>query len=177
MDLGYCLLEERIIFLTSSIGDDLAYSIISQLLVLDGSSKSDIRLLINSPGGSISAGMGIYDTMQAVESDIITVCVGLATSMAALLLAAGTQGKRYSLPNSRIMIHQPIGGTASSQKDLTIQREEINYHKENLNKILAYHTSQPLQKIEVDTEKDFFMSAKEAMHYGLIDDVITRFPA
>jgi len=176
MNFTETLLENRIVFLSSHVKDELAYSIISQLLILDRRSCEDIYLLINSPGGSISAGMGIYDTMQAVESNITTVCVGLATSMAALILAAGAEGKRYSLPNSRIMIHQPIGGTAANQRDLTIQAKEIGYHKKNLNKLLVHHTGQPLQKIEVDTEQDFFMSANEAVKYGLIDKVITNFP-
>jgi ATP-dependent Clp protease protease subunit len=174
-DIYSRLLRERIIFLGTQVDDTIADSIVAQLLFLDAEdSEKDIQLYINSPGGSVTAGMAIYDTMQQVRPDVVTICYGLAASMGAFLLAAGAAGKRMSLPSSRIMIHQPLGGAQGQAVDIEIQAKEILYHKRQLNELLAYHTGQPLEKIETDTERDFFMSAEEASTYGLIDKVISR---
>jgi ATP-dependent Clp protease, protease subunit len=174
-DIYSRLLRERIIFLGTPIDDNVANSIVAQLLFLDAEdSEKDIQLYINSPGGSVYAGMAIYDTIQQIRPDVVTICFGLAASMGAFLLTAGTAGKRMSLPDSRIMIHQPLGGAQGQAIDIEIQAREILYIKGNLNQLMAKHTGQPLERIEADTERDFFMSAEEAKNYGLIDQVISR---
>jgi ATP-dependent Clp protease protease subunit len=174
-DIYSRLLRERIIFLGTPIDDTVADSIVAQLLFLEAEDpEKDIQLYINSPGGSVTAGMAIYDTMQQVRCDVVTICFGLAASMGAFLLSGGTNGKRMSLPSSRIMIHQPLGGAQGQAVDIEIQAKEILYHKRTLNELLAQHTGQPLERIEADTERDFFMSAQEAKDYGLIDQVISR---
>lgn len=174
-DIYSRLLRERIVFLGTQVDDDVADSLVAQLLFLDAEDpEKDIQLYINSPGGSVTAGMAIYDTMQQIRPNIVTICYGLAASMGAFLLTAGTRGKRMSLPNSRIMIHQPLGGAQGQAVDIEIQAKEILYHKRKLNELLAYHTGQPLDKVEVETDRDFFMSAAEAKDYGLIDQVITK---
>jgi ATP-dependent Clp protease protease subunit len=174
-DIYSRLLRERIIFLGTPIDDNVANSIVAQLLFLDAEdSGKDIQLYINSPGGSVYAGMAIYDTIQQIRPDVVTICFGLAASMGAFLLTAGTAGKRMSLPDSRIMIHQPLGGAQGQAIDIEIQAREILYIKGNLNQLMAKHTGQPLDRIEADTERDFFMSAEEAKNYGLIDQVISR---
>jgi ATP-dependent Clp protease, protease subunit len=174
-DIYSRLLRERIIFLGTPIDDAVANSIVAQLLFLDSEdSEKDIQIYINSPGGSVYAGMAIYDTIQQIRPDVVTICFGLAASMGAFLLTAGTAGKRMSLPDSRIMIHQPLGGAQGQAIDIEIQAREILYIKAELNQLLATHTGQPLERIEADTERDFFMSAEEAKNYGLIDRVISR---
>lgn len=174
-DIYSRLLRERIIFLGTPIDDTVANSIVAQLLFLDAEdSEKDIQLYINSPGGSVYAGMAIYDTIQQIRPDVVTICFGLAASMGAFLLTAGAKGKRMSLPDSRIMIHQPLGGAQGQAIDIEIQAREILYIKAKLNQLLAQHTGQPLERIEADTERDFFMSAQEAKNYGLIDQVISR---
>jgi len=174
-DIYSRLLRERIIFLGTPIDDAVANSIVAQLLFLDAEdSEKDIQLYINSPGGSVYAGMAIYDTIQQIRPDVVTICFGLAASMGAFLLTAGTAGKRMSLPDSRIMIHQPLGGAQGQAIDIEIQAREILYVKAKLNQLLSHHTGQPLERIEADTERDFFMSAEEAKNYGLIDQVISR---
>ncbi|KAI4324521.1 hypothetical protein MLD38_030004 [Melastoma candidum] len=167
------LFQYRIIRCGGAVDDDMANIIVAQLLYLDAvDSNKDIVMYVNSPGGSVTAGMAIFDTMRHIRPDVSTVCVGLAASMGAFLLSAGTKGKRYSLPNSRIMIHQPLGGAQGGQTDIDIQANEMLHHKANLNGYLSYHTGQSLEKINQDTDRDFFMSAKEAKEYGLIDGVI-----
>jgi ATP-dependent Clp protease, protease subunit len=174
-DIYSRLLRERIIFLGTPIDDTVANSIVAQLLFLDAEdSEKDIQLYINSPGGSVYAGMAIYDTIQQIRPDVVTICFGLAASMGAFLLTAGTSGKRMSLPDSRIMIHQPLGGAQGQAIDIEIQAREILYIKGKLNQLMAHHTGQPLERLEADTERDFFMSAEEAKNYGLIDQVISR---
>lgn len=174
-DLYSRLLRERIVFLGTQVDDNVADSLVAQLLFLEAEDpEKDIQLYINSPGGSVTAGMAIYDTMQQIRPDVVTICFGLAASMGAFLLTAGAPGKRMSLPSSRIMIHQPLGGAQGQAVDIEIQAKEILYHKRTLNELLAHHTGQSLEKIEADTERDFFMSATEAKDYGLIDRVITR---
>jgi ATP-dependent Clp protease protease subunit len=174
-DIYSRLLRERIVFLGTQVNDEVADSIVAQLLFLDAEDpEKDIQLYINSPGGSVTAGMAIYDTMQQVRPDVVTICFGLAASMGAFLLTGGAAGKRLSLPSSRIMIHQPLGGAQGQAVDIEIQAREILYHKRKLNELLAHHTGQPFEKIEADTERDFFMSAAEAKDYGLIDQVISR---
>jgi ATP-dependent Clp protease protease subunit len=174
-DIYSRLLRERIVFLGTPVDDNVADSIVAQLLFLDAEDpEKDIQLYINSPGGSVTAGMAIYDTMQQIRPDVVTICYGLAASMGAFLLTAGAAGKRMALPNARIMIHQPLGGAQGQAVDIEIQAKEILYHKRTLNQLLAHHTGQPLEKIEADTERDFFMSSAEAKDYGLIDQVITR---
>lgn len=169
------LLRDRIIFLGQAIDANVANLIVAQMLFLDAEdAEKDIYLYINSPGGSVSAGMGIFDTMKHIRPDVSTICTGLAASMGAFLLSAGTKGKRMSLPNSRIMIHQPLGGAQGQATDIEIQAKEILYHKRKLNEHLAEHTGQPLEKIEQDTERDFFMSPAQSVEYGLIDSVIDR---
>jgi ATP-dependent Clp protease, protease subunit len=176
-DLYSRLLRERIIFLGTPVDDTMADTLIAQMLFLESEDpEKDIQLYINSPGGSVTAGMGIYDTMQQIRPDVVTICYGIAASMGAFLLAAGTAGKRMSLPNARIMIHQPLGGAQGQAIDIEIQAREILYHKNNLNEILARRTGQPLEKLEADTERDFYMSAEEARTYGLVDRVITKAP-
>ncbi len=172
-DIYSRLLQERIVFLGTGVDDKIANVIISQLLYLEAEDPhKDIYLYINSPGGSVSAGMGIYDTMQHISPDVSTICMGLAASMGAFLLAAGAKGKRFSLPSSRIMIHQPAGGAQGQAIDIEIRAREILYIKGLLNRILAERTGQPLEKIEIDTDRDFFMSPEEAKAYGLIDEVM-----
>ncbi|CAJ2629032.1 ATP-dependent Clp protease proteolytic subunit 5, chloroplastic [Trifolium pratense] len=167
------LFQYRIIRCGGPVDDDMANIIVSQLLYLDAvDPKKDIVMYINSPGGSVTAGMAIFDTMKHIRPDVSTVCVGLAASMGAFLLSGGTKGKRFSLPNSRIMIHQPLGGFQGPQTDIEIQTNEMLHHKANLNGYLAYHTGQTYEKITQDTDRDYFMSAKEAKDYGLIDGVI-----
>jgi len=174
-DLYSRLLRERIVFLGTQVDDTVADSLVAQLLFLEAEDpEKDIQLYINSPGGSVTAGMAIYDTMQQIRPDIVTICFGLAASMGAFLLSGGAAGKRMALPSSRIMIHQPLGGAQGQAVDIEIQAKEILYHKRTLNGLLAQHTGQPLEKIEADTERDFFMSSAEAKDYGLIDQVITR---
>lgn len=177
-DIYSRLLRERIIFLGQQVDSDLANLIVAQMLFLEAEDpEKDIYLYINSPGGSVTAGMGIYDTMQHVQPDVSTICLGLAASMGAFLLAAGAKGKRMSLPHSRIMIHQPLGGAQGQATDIEIQAREILYHKRRLNEILAERTGQPLDRIEEDTDRDFFLSAEESVRYGLIDQVIDRRPS
>ncbi|NJN60182.1 MAG: ATP-dependent Clp endopeptidase proteolytic subunit ClpP [Coleofasciculaceae cyanobacterium RL_1_1] len=177
-DIYSRLLRERIVFLGEQVTSDLANRIVAQLLFLEAEDpEQDIYLYINSPGGSVSAGMGIFDTMNHIRPDVSTICLGLAASMGAFLLSAGAKGKRMSLPHSRIMIHQPLGGAQGQATDIEIQAREILYIKGRLNQYLADHTGQPLSKIEEDTERDFFMSADEAKAYGLIDQTIDRRPS
>ncbi|BDD87394.1 ATP-dependent Clp endopeptidase proteolytic subunit ClpP [Desulfofustis limnaeus] len=174
-DIYSRLLKERIIFLGSSVNDDVANLIIAQLLFLEAEDpEKDITFYINSPGGVVTAGMAIYDTMQFVKCDIATLCMGQAASMAALLLAAGAAGKRYALPNSRIMIHQPMGGFQGQATDIDIHAREILRIREDLNAILARHSGQSIKKIAEDTERDRFLSAEEAKKYGIIDKVLTK---
>ncbi len=174
-DIYSRLLRDRIIFLGSQVDSDLANLIVAQLLFLEAEDpEKDIYLYINSPGGSVSAGMGIFDTMNQIRPDVCTVCMGFAASMGAFLLSAGAKGKRMSLPSSRIMIHQPLGGAQGQATDIAIQAKEILYIKGKLNDLLAQHTGQPLEKIQEDTDRDFYMSAVEAKDYGLIDTVIDR---
>jgi ATP-dependent Clp protease protease subunit len=174
-DIYSRLLRERIVFLGTPIDDVVADSIVAQLLFLDAEDpEKDVQIYINSPGGSVTAGMAIYDTMQQIRPDVVTICFGLAASMGAFLLSGGAQGKRMSLPNSRIMIHQPLGGAQGQAVDIEIQAKEILHHKNTLNQLLADHTKQPIDKIAEDTERDFFMSAEEAAAYGLIDRVIAK---
>ncbi|MCL5410815.1 MAG: ATP-dependent Clp endopeptidase proteolytic subunit ClpP [Patescibacteria group bacterium] len=173
-DIYSRLLKDRIIFLGGSINDAVASTVIAQLLFLESEdSKKDIQMYINSPGGEVYSGMAIYDTMNYVKSPISTICVGLAASMAAFLLAGGEKGKRFSLPNSRILIHQPMGGTQGQASDIKIQAEEILRIREEMNKILSKNTGQPLEVIEKDTDRDFYMKAIEAKKYGIIDKVIS----
>ncbi|MGB3533753.1 MAG: ATP-dependent Clp endopeptidase proteolytic subunit ClpP [Microcoleaceae cyanobacterium] len=177
-DIYSRLLRDRIIFLGQQVTSDLANLIVAQLLFLDADDpEKDIYLYINSPGGSVNAGLGIYDTMNHIRPDVCTVCLGLAASMGAFLMSAGAKGKRFSLPHSRIMIHQPLGGAQGQATDIEIQAREILYLKQRLNQSLADHTGQPLERIQEDTERDFFMSAEEAKNYGLIDQVINRRPS
>lgn len=172
-DIYSRLLKERIIFLGEPIDDAVANTLIAQFLFLDAeNSKEDIKLYINSPGGSVTAAMALYDTMQHVKADVSTICVGQAASAAAVLLAAGAKGKRFSLPNSRVLIHQVMGGAEGQQKDIVIAANEITRIKNQLNQILAKHTGQPVKKIETDTDRDFWMTADEAKKYGIIDKII-----
>jgi ATP-dependent Clp protease, protease subunit len=172
-DIYSRLLRERVIFLVGPVNDQTANLVVAQLLFLESENPDkDISLYINSPGGSVSAGLSIYDTMQFIKPDVSTLCLGMAASMGAFLLAAGTKGKRFALPNSRLMIHQPLGGAQGQATDIEIQAREILKLRESLNKILAERTGQPLEKIQNDTERDYFMSADEAKTYGLIDRVL-----
>ena len=172
-DIYSRLLRERIIFLGTEINDQVSDSLVAQLLFLEAEDPSkDIQIYINSPGGSVTAGLAIYDTMQQISPDIVTICFGVAASMGAFLLSGGTKGKRLALPNSRIMIHQPLGGAQGQAVEIEIQAKEILYLKETLNKLLSEHTGQPLEKIVEDTERDYFLSPYEAVNYGLIDKVI-----
>lgn len=176
-DIYSRLLRERIVFLGQQVTDELANSLVAQLLLLEAEDPDrDIYMYINSPGGSVAAGLGIFDTMNLIKPDICTICVGLAASMGAFLLTAGAKGKRMSLPNSRIMIHQPLGGAQGQATDIEIQAREILYLKKQLNQYMSDHTGQPLDKMEEDTERDFFMSAAEAVAYGLIDKVVEKVP-
>lgn len=172
-DIYSRLLKERIIFLGSQVDDDVANTIIAQLLFLDSQGQEkDIKLYINSPGGSVTAGLAIYDTMQYVKSDVSTICVGIAASMAATLLASGAPGKRLSLPNSEIMLHQVMGGAEGQASDIKIRAEHILKLRDRLDAILSKHTGQDLEKISKDTDRDFFMDAEQAKEYGLIDKII-----
>ncbi len=172
-DIFSRLLKDRIVFLGTAVNDEIANLIVAQLLFLESEDpEKDINFYINSPGGGVTAGLAVYDTMQYIKPDVVTVCVGQAASMGALLLAAGTRGKRYALPNSRILIHQPLGGTQGQASDIKIQANEILRMKDALNKILSAHTGQDEQKISEDTDRDFFMSGTEAVDYGLIDRVV-----
>ncbi|MFH1255527.1 MAG: ATP-dependent Clp endopeptidase proteolytic subunit ClpP [bacterium] len=174
-DIYSRLLKDRIIFLGEPINDHTANIIIAQFLFLDAESKGkDIKFYINTPGGSVTAGLAIYDTMQYVKSDVSTICVGLAASMGAVLLASGAKGKRFTLPNSEILIHQVMGGFEGQASDIKIHSEHILKIREKLNKILAKHTGQPISTIEKDTDRDHFMSAEEAVKYGIIDKVIAK---
>jgi ATP-dependent Clp protease, protease subunit len=174
-DIYSRLLRERIVFLGTPVDGQVADSIVAQLLYLDAEDpEKDVQLYINSPGGSVTAGMAIYDTMQQIRPDVMNICFGLAASMGAFLLCAGAKGKRLSLPSSRIMIHQPLGGAQGQAVDIAIQAKEILYHKSRLNELIAYHTGQPIERIEADTERDFYMSAADAKQYQLIDDVIEQ---
>ncbi len=172
-DIYSRLLKERIIFIGDPIGDDLANSVIAQLLFLDSQDqKKDIKIYINTPGGMVTSGMAIYDTMQYVKSEVVTVCVGIAASMGAVLLAAGTKGKRFILPNAEVMIHQIMGGAEGQATDIKIRAEHILRLRDRINKILAKHTGQELAKIEKDTDRDYFMTAEEAVKYGIVDKII-----
>ena len=174
-DIYSRLLRERVIFLVGPVNDQTANLVVAQLLFLESENPDkDISLYINSPGGSVSAGLSIFDTMQFIKPDVSTLCMGLAASMGAFLLAAGAKGKRFALPNSRIMIHQPSGGAQGQATDIEIQAREILKLRESLNGILAERTGQPLEKIAVDSERDYFMSSEEAKAYGLIDQVIAK---
>ena len=174
-DIYSRLLKERIIFLGTEINDDVSNLVIAQLLFLQSEdAEKDISIYINSPGGVVTAGMAIYDTMQFLKCPITTYCVGQAASMGAVLLAAGTKGKRFALPNARIMIHQPLGGAQGQATDIEIQTKEILRMKKRLNEILSEHTGKPIKTIEKDTDRDFFMSAAEAVAYGLVDEVVTK---
>lgn len=167
------LFRERIIFLSEEVNDSIANAIVAYLLYLDSDDNSKpIYLYINSPGGSVTAGMAIYDTMQHIKSEVVTICVGLAASMGAFLLTAGSPGKRTALPHARIMIHQPLGGARGQATDIDIEAKEVIRVKQALNEMLAKHTGKPLEQIERDTDRDYFMSAQEAVEYGLIDRVI-----
>lgn len=172
-DIYSRLLKDRIIFIGTPIDDNFANIIIAQLLFLEADDPDkDIYLYINSPGGVVTSGMAIYDTMQYIKPDVSTICIGQAASMAALLLASGAKGKRYVLPNARVMIHQPMGGFQGQATDIEIHAKEILKMKDNLNKILSFHTGQPFERIRQDTERDYFMSGAEAKDYGIIDEVI-----
>jgi len=174
-DIYSRLLRERIIFLGTGINDQVSDSLVAQLLFLEAEDpEKDIQVYINSPGGSVTAGMAIYDTMQQISPDVVTICFGVAASMGAFLLAGGAKGKRLSLPNSRIMIHQPLGGAQGQAVEIEIQAKEILFLKKTLNSLLAEHTGQPLEKINEDTERDYFLSPFEAVEYGLIDKVIKK---
>ncbi|GAA4718262.1 ATP-dependent Clp endopeptidase proteolytic subunit ClpP [Brevibacillus fulvus] len=177
-DIYSRLLKDRIIFLGTPINDVVANSVVAQLLFLQAEDpEKDIQLYINSPGGSITAGMAIYDTMQYIKPDVSTLCVGMAASMGAFLLCAGAKGKRFALPNSEVMIHQPLGGAQGQASDIEIAAKRIIRMREHLNKIMSERTGQPLERIAKDTDRDNFLSAYEAKEYGLIDDVITSTPA
>ncbi len=172
-DIYSRLLKERVIFMVGPVEDQMANLIVAQILFLESENPDkDIHFYINSPGGSVSAGMSIYDTMQFVKPDISTMCVGQAASMGAFLLAAGAQGKRFALPNSRVMIHQPLGGFQGQASDIEIHAREILKVKDQLNRLLAHHTGQPLEQVEKDTDRDNFLDASEAKEYGLIDQVL-----
>ena len=176
-DIFSRLLRERIVFLGQQVDDSISNIIVAQLLFLEADDpEKDIFLYINSPGGSVTAGMAIYDTMQHIRPDVSTICVGLAASMGAFLLTGGAKGKRLSLPHTRIMIHQPLGGAQGQATDIEIQAKEILYHKNRLNELMAFHTGQPIERIAEDTDRDFFMAPDEAKAYGLIDEVVTQRP-
>ncbi len=171
-DIYSRLLKERIIFLGTGIDDQVSNAIVAQLLFLDSQNQEDIKMYINSPGGQVSSALAIYDTMNFVQSDVSTICVGTAASAAAVLLAAGEKGKRFSLPNSEVMIHQVMGGTEGQATDIDIHAKHILKIKERLNKILAKHSGQTLKKVTADSDRDYFMSAQEAKNYGLIDKIV-----
>ena len=174
-DIYSRLLKDRIIFLGTAMNDEVANLLIAQLLFLESEEPDkDINFYINSPGGIVTAGLAVYDTMQYIKSDVATVCIGQAASMGAFLLTAGARGKRYSLPNSRILIHQPMGGFQGQASDIAIQAKEILRMKDTLNSILAFHTKKDLKQIQIDTDRDYFMSSEEAKEYGIIDHVIVN---
>ena len=174
-DIYSRLLEDRIIFLTGEITDETANSVVAQLIFLEGKDPDkDISLYINSPGGSVSAGLAIFDTMNFIKCDVTTICVGLAASMGAFLLASGTKGKRFALPNSEVMIHQPLGGARGQASDIEIQANHIKKIKQKINKVLSEQSGQPLEKVEKDTDRDYYMSAQEALEYGLIDKIFDK---
>ena len=174
-DIFSRLLDDRIIVLSDEVNDATASLVIAQLLYLEGKdAEKDINLYINSPGGSVTAGLAIYDTMQYIKSDVSTICMGMAASMGAFLLSSGQKGKRFALPNAEIMIHQPLGGAKGQATEILIAADHIKRTRENLNRILAENTGKPLEQIEKDTERDNFMTAEEAMNYGLVDKVITK---
>ena len=174
-DIFSRLLDDRIIVLSDEVNDATASLVIAQLLYLEGKdAEKDINLYINSPGGSVTAGLAIYDTMQYIKSDVSTICMGMAASMGAFLLSSGQKGKRFALPNARIMIHQPLGGAQGQATEILIAADHIKRTRENLNRILAENTGKPLEQIEKDTDRDNFMTAEEAMNYGLVDKVITK---
>ena len=173
-DIYSRLLKDRIIILSGEINDASANSVVAELLYLDSLNNDDIHIYINSPGGSITSGMAIYDTMNLIKSDVSTICVGIAASMAAFLLSSGTKGKRYCLPNSEVMIHQPLGGAQGQATEIKIAAERILKLKDKLNSILSKNTKQRLEIIERDTERDNFMDAKEALEYGIVDEILTK---
>ncbi len=174
-DIYSRLLKDRIIFMGEQVNDDMANIVIAQMLFLESEDPGkDVSVYVNSPGGSVTAGLAIYDTMQYIKPDVATICMGQATSMGALLLAAGAKGKRYALPHSRVMIHQPLGGVQGQATDIDIQAKEILKIKDLVHRILAEHTGQPIKKIREDTERDYFMDSQEALEYGIIDKVITE---
>ena len=174
-DIYSRLLKDRIIFLGTAIDDTVANLVVAQLLFLESEDPDkDISLYINSPGGSVTAGLAIYDTMQYIKPDVSTICIGMAASMGAVLLTAGAKGKRITLPNSRIMIHQPMGGMQGQASDIEIHAKEIIKTRSKLNEILAKHTEQPIDRIEADTDRDFYMSAEEARQYGIVDKIIEK---
>ena len=174
-DIYSRLLEDRIIFLTGEITDEVANSVVAQLIFLEGKDPDkDISLYINSPGGSVSAGLAIYDTMNFIKCDVTTICVGLAASMGAFLLSSGAKGKRFALPNSEVMIHQPLGGARGQASDIEIQANHIKRIKEKINKILSENSNQPLEKVQKDTDRDYYMTASEALEYGLIDKIFDK---
>ena len=174
-DIYSRLLKDRIIFLGTAIDDTVANLVVAQLLFLESEDPDkDISIYINSPGGSVTAGLAIYDTMQYIKPDVSTICIGMAASMGAVLLTAGAEGKRIALPNSRIMIHQPMGGMQGQASDIEIHAKEILKTRAKLNEILAKHTGRPLEKIEADTDRDFYMSAEEAQQYGIVDKIIEK---
>ena len=174
-DIYSRLLKDRIIFMGEQVQDSMANTVIAQMLFLESEDPDkDINLYINSPGGSVTAGLAIYDTMQYIKPDISTICMGQATSMGALLLAAGAKGKRYALPHARVMIHQPLGGVQGQATDIDIQAREILKIKDLIHKILVKHTGQPMEKLRQDTERDYFMDAEEAMRYGIVDRIIVE---
>jgi len=176
-DIYSRLLKERVVFIVGPVEDHMANLVVAQLLFLESENPDkDIHVYINSPGGSVTAGLAIYDTMQFIRPDVTTMCIGQAASMGAVLLAGGAKGKRYSLPHSRVMIHQPMGGFQGQASDIDIHAREILLVRERLNKILADHTGQPIERIEQDTDRDRFMSAEESKEYGIIDDVLDRRP-
>jgi ATP-dependent Clp protease, protease subunit len=171
-DIYSRMLQDRVIFLADEVNDETANLVVAQLLFLEAESNKDIFLYISSPGGLVTAGLAIYDTMQHVKCDVATICIGNAASMGAFLLASGTKGKRYALPNAEIMIHQPLGGASGQASDIRIQADQIDKIKAKLSKILSAHTGQPLDKVLVDCERDFYMTSEEALEYGLIDQVL-----
>ncbi len=174
-DIYSRLLKDRIIFMGEQVHDDMANIVIAQMLFLESEDPGkDVNIYVNSPGGSVTAGLAIYDTMQYIKPDVATICMGQATSMGAILLAAGAKGKRYALPHARVMIHQPLGGAQGQATDIDIQAKEILKIKDLVHRILAEHTGQPMKKIREDTERDYFMDSQEALEYGLIDKVITE---
>ena len=174
-DIYSRLLKDRIIFVTGTIDDNMANLIIAQLLFLEAEDPNkDIHLYINSPGGSVSAGMAIYDTMQYIKPEVSTICMGMAASMASVLLAAGAKGKRFTLPYARVMIHQPLGGAQGQATEIEIHAREILRIRDEMNDIMAKHTGQPKEKIQIDTERDYYLTAVEAKAYGLVDEILTR---